>query len=186
MESGAAERIHRFAADRTLGRLARKLRMLGFDTLSECELSRRPFEALIGPERIFLTRNRREFARPASYRKILIRSDRADDQVIEVLHALRIQAEEIRPFRVCLLCNVPIEAVDRGEILGGVPDYIWETRDSFSRCPRCGRIYWRGSHTERAQRELKVWVEQAAERNRAETGDNGPGPGFPGEGPMRR
>ncbi|MEJ5357742.1 MAG: Mut7-C RNAse domain-containing protein [Desulfobacterales bacterium] len=180
-----AERIHRFAVDRTLGRLARKLRMLGFDTLSECDLPRRRFEGLIGPERNFLTRNRREFARPAPYRKILIQSDRVDAQVIEVLRVLRVQPAEIRPFRLCLLCNVPIEAVDRGDALGEVPDYVWETREIFSRCPRCRRIYWRGSHTERALREAQSWIRQAAERHRVETGDNGPGRGFPVASPER-
>ncbi len=172
------ERTRRFAADRTLGKLARRLRMLGFDTLCECEVPRRRFEETIDAERIFLTRNRREFAKPVPYRKLFIGSDRPGDQVIEVLRALHIQPEEIHPFRRCLFCNVPIEAVERNQVLGLVPDYTWETRERFTRCPRCRRIYWRGSHTERALRELSVWIRRAAEERLPKPEDPSPGPGL--------
>ncbi len=172
------ESTYRFAADRTLGKLARRLRMLGFDTLCECELPRRRFEAMIDTHRIFLTRNRRKSAEPVPYRKLFIGSDRPDDQVIEVLRALRIQAEEIHPFRRCLFCNLPIEEVERNHVLGLVPDYTWETRERFTRCPRCQRIYWRGSHTERALREMTVWIQRAGEGSLQKAEDQGPEPGF--------
>jgi len=156
------ETAPRFAVERTLGRLARLLRMLGFDTISECEHSRRDFTARVDPGRVFLARSRGGRGEPHFLRRVRIRSDRPADQVVEVLRALGIRPEAIRPFRLCLRCNEPIERADRGEVLGLVPDYTWETNETFTRCPRCRRVYWRGSHTERALAEIRSWMRRAA------------------------
>lgn len=157
------ETVPRFAVERTLGRLARLLRMLGFDTISECELPRRDFAARLDPGRVFLARSRGGRGEPPIRRRLRIRSDRPADQVVEVLRALGIRPEAIRPFRLCLLCNEPIARVERREVAGLVPDYTWETNETFTRCPRCRRVYWRGSHTERALAEIRSWVRRATE-----------------------
>ncbi len=157
------ETAPRFAVERTLGRLARLLRMLGFDTISECEHPRRDFAARVDSGRVFLARSRGGRGEPHVRRRLRIRSDRPADQVVEVLRALGIRPEAIRPFRLCLLCNEPIARVERREVAGLVPDYTWETNETFTRCPRCRRVYWRGSHTERALAEIRTWVRRATE-----------------------
>lgn len=176
------ETAPRFAVERTLGRLARLLRMLGFDTISECEHPRRDFIARLYPGRVFLARSRGGRGEPHVRRRVRIRSDRPPDQVVEVLRALGIRPEAIRPFRLCLCCNEPIEKADRGEVLGLVPDYTWETNETFTRCPRCRRVYWRGSHTERALAEIRSWMQRAEEEEGGgERG--GPAPRFAGKEP---
>ncbi len=163
------ETLPRFAVERTLGKLARLLRLLGFDTLSECEQPRGQFADRIDRGRIVLVRSRKGRGEPLAGRRVRIRSDRPAEQVVEVLRALDIRPETIRPFRLCLRCNEPIARVERSEVLGLVPDYTWETQETFTRCPRCLRIYWRGSHTERALAEIRSWLRRAAEAGGAET-----------------
>jgi hypothetical protein len=53
-------------------------------------------------------------------------------------------------------CNAGIEAVARIAVWRSVPDYVWNTRVDFSACPQCGRVYWKGSHTERALKKIEA------------------------------
>lgn len=133
-----------FVAENTLGKLAKWLRMLGFDTVYEREplAEKRP-----GAGRIRLTRTRRVAMLHAPGRVIFITSDRVLDQIRQVVTALGLTQADIDPFSRCIRCNASIESIDKSSVFGQVPDYIWETQDTFRRCPRCTRVYWPGSHT---------------------------------------
>ena len=134
----------RFVAENTLGKLAKWLRMLGFDTLYERgSLPERRLEA----GRIRLTRTRCIANRCAPDRVIFITSDLYSEQIRQVVATLGLTQADIDPFTRCIRCNAPIESIDKSSVFGQVPDYIWETQDTFSRCPRCNRVYWPGSHT---------------------------------------
>jgi uncharacterized protein with PIN domain len=134
----------RFVAENTLGKLAKWLRMLGFDTVYEREpLAEKRYEA----GRIRLTRTRRDAKQSAPDRAIFITSDRYLEQIRQVVTALGLTPADTNPFTRCIRCNAPIESIDKSSAFGQVPDYIWETQDTFSRCPQCNRVYWPGSHT---------------------------------------
>jgi uncharacterized protein with PIN domain len=139
-----------FAAEKTLGKLAKWLRLLGFDTLYESEASGEKFWESLEMERILLTRQQRFRKQNASRKLIFIQSDHWERQLNQVFRELRLQVAQTRPFSRCLHCNVPITAVEKESLRGRVPDYIFETHDYFQSCPECDRIYWPGSHTQRS------------------------------------
>lgn len=144
-----------FAAEKTLGKLCKWLRLLGFDTLYEPELSGREFVASLEKDRILLTRTRRIQKQFASCRLIFIESDHLENQLSQVFRELGLKSEHMRPFSRCLQCNAPIVAVEKNSLRDRVPDYIFQTHDHFQKCPECDRIYWPGSHTRRGIEKIR-------------------------------
>ena len=144
-----------FAAERTLGKLAKWLRLLGFDTIFETQNSSDTFSKGIQAERILLTRTRAVREQCGTRQYVFIKSDHVRDQIQQVIRELGIAFQHIRPFSRCISCNVEIIKIEKDAVFGQVPDYVWETHDIFHTCPECKRIYWRGSHTERNLQRIK-------------------------------
>jgi uncharacterized protein with PIN domain len=143
-----------FAVERTLGRLGKWLRLMGFDTLLERDCPRDSFPEQVGAERVLLTRMRSRFrAFPAGH-ALFIAADDPPAQLAQVVRELGLRESDLRPFTRCLRCNDLIEPAARADIESQVPRFVWENQVSFSRCRRCGRVYWKGSHTERASASL--------------------------------
>ncbi len=137
-----------FAVDRTLGSLAKWLRILGFDTFYEPDVSSREFYARIEDHRILITRTKKIQKAFASRNLVFITSNSLVEQLKQVVDQKGITPDDIRPFSRCIHCNLPIGKVNKNKVYGLVPDYIWEIHDEFHRCSQCERIYWSGSHTE--------------------------------------
>jgi uncharacterized protein len=144
-----------FAVERTLGRLGTWLRLMGFDTLLERDCPRGEFPGRAGAGRVLLTRTRARFEPARGGGALFIAADDPALQRAEVVRRCGLRPEDLRPFTRCLRCNDPIVPVARAEVERQVPDFVLETRESFSRCPRCGRVYWRGTHTERALETIR-------------------------------
>ncbi len=144
-----------FAADKTLGRLAKWLRLLGFDTLFESERADEKFIDTLEKDRILLTRTQRFRKQYADRKLIFVESDHPQQQLSQVVEELGLKAEQTRPFSRCLQCNVPIVAAEKNLLKGRIPDYIFETHDHFNRCPQCDRIFWPGSHTHRGLEKIR-------------------------------
>jgi uncharacterized protein with PIN domain len=144
-----------FAADRTLGKLAKWLRILGFDTIFESDVSSQWFYEHLEQERVLLTRIAENRKRFAARSLVFIEADDVYEQLRQVVDELAISMNDSRPFSRCIRCNTPIVAVNKETVYGLVPDYIWETHDEFNRCRRCEKIFWPGSHTERSMEVIK-------------------------------
>ena len=144
-----------FAAERTLGKLAKWLRLLGFDTIFQAQNSSHTFSKDIQPERILLTRTQALREQRGTRQCVFIKSDHVRDQIQQVIDELGIAFQHIRPFSRCISCNVEIIPIEKDAVFGRIPDYVWETHDIFHTCPECERIYWRGSHTERNMERIK-------------------------------
>ena len=145
-----------FAAERTLGKLAKWLRLLGFDTVFENECDGGQFLGHLKPGVVLLTRTekiRETFS--ASQRLIFIESNDTGKQVQQVIDELGISKKDIRPFSRCLICNVENEIMEKEQIYGQVPDYVWENNTVFQSCPECKKIYWPGSHIERSLERIE-------------------------------
>lgn len=145
----------RFLADAMLGRLARWLRILGYDAAydpaeDEDLLARAQQEG-----RILLTRDTRLVRRRRLPRHLFIESDEVLVQVRQVLSALGLPCTA-GPARRCLRCNVPIEPCSKDEVAGRVPEFVWSQHQAFWRCPACERIYWPGTHWQRMEETLHV------------------------------
>ena len=147
-----------FAVEKTLGKLAKWLRILGFDTLYEQDVPTGDFEHL-KEGRILLTRTRRIWDKHAPGNCVLIISNTLLEQLAEVILALKIDPKKIQPFTRCIRCNTLIKPVDKKSVYGIVPDYIWETHEKFQVCNRCKRIYWPGSHIHHSMEKIKQLFE---------------------------
>jgi uncharacterized protein with PIN domain len=138
----------RFIADAMLGRLARWLRILGFDVLYSPDIEdRQVIRIAREQERAILTRDAGLLKNKGARNAILITSDRTRDQLRELEG--RLHLDEAEPLGRCAVCNGTLSVVgNKGEVREAVPDFIYHTFNEFLRCGGCGRIYWRGSHQE--------------------------------------
>jgi uncharacterized protein with PIN domain len=144
----------RFVLDVHLGRLAKSLRMLGFDTLyNNTDDDRTLSEISHRDGRILLTRDRELLKRSMVTHGYCVRATRPRDQLSELIRRFDL-VPRVRPFRLCLRCNEPLEAVQKSEVRELLPARVAETYERFRRCPSCGRVYWRGTHWENMRASL--------------------------------
>lgn len=142
----------RFIADAHFGRLARYLRMLGFDTLYENTLSDRELVRISTVEhRVLLTRDRELLMHRELTRGVYVRGERPREQIDYVLERLDLRAS-CRAFTRCMRCNGVLQAVEPRVVLDRVPARVAERFHQFHLCPDCDRVYWQGSHYERMAR----------------------------------
>jgi len=136
----------RFLADVHLGKLARLLRLLGFDTRYSTEFADRDLVATsIRERRILLSRDIRLFMYKALTRGYRLRSTDPERQLEEVIRALSLH-RAIQPFTRCMSCNDRLHPVPRAAVKDRVPSRVFKRLRRFIRCPGCVRIYWRGTH----------------------------------------
>ena len=136
----------KFILTKELGRLAKWLRILGFDAFyfNQDNLSSLIIQAL-REERIILTRNQR-LVRPSGVRNVFIKAETIRRQIAEVLQALNIRPDPEMMFSRCILCNEELVGVGKETVRGKVPEYIYKTQEDFITCPKCRRIYCQGTH----------------------------------------
>lgn len=138
--------------DAMLGRLARWLRILGYDARYNPRWTDNELVRLARAEgRILLTRDV-ALSRRRGVRTLLIASDDVEAQLCQVVKQLDLRAE--LPFSRCPACNEQLEEVPRGWAWGYVPPYTFVTHREFRLCPDCNRFYWRGTHWERMRSVL--------------------------------
>jgi hypothetical protein len=164
----AAHPRPRFVADAMLGRLARWLRALGYDTLFDETLDDAALARLAADEgRLLLTRDRRLCEdRGSPDWCLLLSAQRPRAQLRELDRRLTLfrPGWRDRLFDRCMLCNAPLESAGFEEVRPELPPAVRQDPGvraaGFRRCPECGRVYWEGSHTRRMRR----WLEAVAQR----------------------
>ena len=144
-----------FAVESTLGKLAKWLRILGFDTICDSGNCGREFFRSASSDRVLLTRTRDVEKQFRSERLLLIRSNEPRQQLVEVIRSLEIRPEDVHPFTRCVACNQLIKSVDKSRVRDAVPDFVYEMHDSFRQCPRCRKVFWPGSHTSRVMQRIR-------------------------------
>jgi len=140
----------KIAVDRSLGRLARWLRILGEDAAWEPDLADADLISLAGRGRMVVTRTRRVAEKLAPDRVVFITAPDPAGQLAQAARALGLSLDPERFFSRCARCNAPVVSLPREEALGRVPDYVYETQPAFTRCPACEKIFWPGTHRTRA------------------------------------
>ncbi len=147
----------RFITDRSLGRLSKWLRLMGYDTVYYRGDADRTFLRKAEKEgRVVITKKRDLAGRSHPGPMILLREDRVEDQITEVLSQLSIKPDPAVMFRRCLLCNESLDEVAPESVAGVVPDYVLRHCRDFKRCPRCGKVFWPGTHRDRAIQFLRT------------------------------
>lgn len=145
----------RFFADAMLGRLARWLRTLGYDTayeehIADADLVRRA----LAEERIILTRDTDLVREWGLEGVVLVESEEPVRQLGEVAAAASLEGPR-RLFGRCRLCNEPLRAVGPDRVRDRAPRGVLERHHRFLECPACERVYWEGSHAERMRRVVE-------------------------------
>lgn len=145
-------RALRFVADGHLGRLAAYLRMAGFDTVYRNDYQDEELASISASERrILLTRDRGLLKRSIVTRGYCVRSTNSREQFAEVLQRFDL-AGAVAPFQRCVHCNELLRLTRKELISARLQPETKQHFDEFSICPKCRRIYWKGSHYRRMQR----------------------------------
>ena len=105
-----------FAADRTLGKLAKWLRIIGYDTIYEPGVSCRCFFEYLQEGRILITRTEKLKQKFANHKLVFITSNYLVEQLKQVVEDVGISLADIRPFSRCLQCNLPIVDVNKDDV----------------------------------------------------------------------
>jgi uncharacterized protein with PIN domain len=138
-----------------VGKLARWLRLLGYDTAYLPQLSP---EGVMGEARrqgrIILTRDSRIVRRKDAPPLLFIESDRFREQLRQVVEALRLDPVKHLLTR-CSECNERLQPIAKDDARDRVPEYVWRTQEEFRCCPGCRRLYWSATHKERMLEELR-------------------------------
>ena len=134
-----------FVADMMLGRLARWMRILGYDVHYENPVDDPALIDIANKEdRILLTRDTRLVKRKGVGKYLLIQNNDPLEQLVEVHHFY--PAKMDRALTRCIRCNTSLIAVDKEEVREQVPEYTYLAESEFGCCPSCRRVYWKGTH----------------------------------------
>ena len=144
----------KFILTNELGRLAKWLRILGYDAkfYQADNLSTLVITAL-REERIILTRNSR-ISRFPGPRIVIIDSDFVDKQLKQAFKRLKITPRPKDMFTRCVICNVQLDEIDKAKVKDRVPKYVFQNQKDFMSCPKCKKVYWQGTHWGNARKYL--------------------------------
>ncbi|MDZ4247401.1 MAG: Mut7-C RNAse domain-containing protein [Dehalococcoidia bacterium] len=159
----------RFIVDNNAGKVARWLRIMGFDSVfyrggPDSGL----IERAMAERRILLTRDTRIFKRRVitggAVQAILLKDDDPEKQVQQVIGTLHLGDTGLA-FTRCLDCNVQLIHVTPEEIKDLVPPFVFQIRDVYRQCPGCKRVFWRGSHRLDMEEKLNQLTSKAGGQN---------------------
>ena len=152
----------KFIADNNVGKLARWLRMMGYDALSFGEKDDGELiEIALNEGRVILTKDtqiaKRRLVVSGRLKTVLIQEDDPESQLRQVVTALDLDCH-LRPFSMCLECNQTLIPRSKAEVKSLVPPYVFRTQNEYMECPTCHRIYWRGTHWQAMVRQLAKFM----------------------------
>jgi len=143
MSTSMSMRSRKFVVDRMLGKLARWLRILGYDTLYPDAKDEELIEMGNREGRTLITRDKELALRCGN--SILITTFTIEDQLGEMLkNGLRIDEKEM--FTRCTLCNSVLQEIDKNNVQGKIPQKSFENNEKFWYCKNCDKYYWKGKH----------------------------------------
>jgi uncharacterized protein with PIN domain len=136
----------RFIADEMLGKLAKWLRAIGYDTVwydggGDSALVQQALEE----DRIILTRDAHLVKRNLARKSILVGSDQPREQLRQIVEEFGLDVNG-NLFSRCLVCNRRLLSAKKEDVRDKVPAYTYLTQAKFYECPGCGRVYWPGTH----------------------------------------
>jgi uncharacterized protein with PIN domain len=150
----------KFIVDCMLGKLAKWLKILGFDALFFSRIEDDELLALARKEgRILLTKDTGLVQRAQNVETLFLESDEWPDQVRQVLAHFDLR-EKVRPHTRCIDCNVPLKNLPKQNAKNLVSPFVFERADSFALCPDCGRVFWRGTHFEDMEAKIQDLLEK--------------------------
>jgi uncharacterized protein len=145
----------KFFADVNVARVVRWLRAIGIDTTWEDAISDKDLVLkAINENRFVLTLDKRLLDEWRVDNVLLLKSENPLAQFGEIIRHFKIAKPE-KLFTRCLVCNTSLRAASSAEIASDVPPRVLEHQKTFYFCPRCNKVYWQGSHTERMRAAIE-------------------------------
>ncbi|MBE9512875.1 MAG: Mut7-C RNAse domain-containing protein [Chloroflexi bacterium] len=157
----------KFIVDHNVGKLARWLRMMGYDTLFFSGSNDSYMVAMAQNEdRIILTKDtqimKRRLVTSGQIKTVFIQSDEPELQILQVIDTLNLDTK-FKPFTICLECNQPLLERSKPQVKDLVPPYVFQTQSQYMECPNCHRIYWRGTHWQAMTKKLRRFTKGSEE-----------------------
>lgn len=156
-----------FVVDANAGKLAKWLRMMGYDAefygnIEDAVL----VDIALREGKVLLTRDtqiaQRRLATNGRLKVILTRDDDPKEQLRQVIRELKLDCQ-VGQFTRCLECNESLVPRSKEEVKDMVPPYVYRTQESYRQCPSCLRVYWQGTHWERMRKSLAAIVAESRE-----------------------
>ena len=145
----------KFFCDDNLGRLAKLLRTLGYDTRFQLTIEDGELVSLVLKEdRIILSRDTKLSRFKIKDRCLLIQSEKPLEQLKQVVDHLKLKIAKDLLFSRCLVCNEPLQKMEKENIKDRLYPYVYQTQENFVYCSVCDRIYWPATHVERMTKKL--------------------------------
>ena len=136
----------RFIVDCMLGKLAKWLKILGFDALFFSKIEDDELLTIARKEgRILLTKDTGLIQQAKDVETLFLESEEWQDQVQQVLEHFNLR-EKVNPHTRCIDCNVVLKNLPKKNAKNLVSAFVFDKADSFALCPNCGRVFWRGTH----------------------------------------
>ena len=149
----------KFITDASLERLAKWLRLLGYDTIVfPGEAGREMMRLAAAEGRIVLTRRKDMTQRQFSGRLFLITDVDIGSQLNDVIGKYSLKIDQRRMFGICLKCNENLYPVERELVRDLVPLFVFENCSQYNQCPRCHNVYWAGTHQRNALEFMKKHI----------------------------
>jgi uncharacterized protein with PIN domain len=145
----------KFIVDSMLGKLAKRLRLMGYDTYYDPKADDREILRLSKEEDRFIVTRDSQMAKIRGAKVFLIKSTDLMIQLKEISKLAKIRPESGKSFSRCPECNTPVKDVSKEEVKKIVPKFVYETLNKFSYCPKCKKAYWQGTHYQKLLKEQK-------------------------------
>ncbi|MFC1845935.1 Mut7-C RNAse domain-containing protein [Chloroflexota bacterium] len=150
----------RFIVDINVGKLAKWLRIMGYNTLLFTDQDGgKMISIALNQHRVILTKDtqimKRRLITSGKLEAILIEGDDPKDQLRQVANVLNLKYQS-KPFSLCLECNQKLYKTDKDKVTNIVPPYVYKTQNDYMECPSCHRIYWQGTHWLAMKKELET------------------------------
>ena len=154
----------KFIVDINVGKLAKWLRMMGYDTLLfDGDDDSRMIIIALREGRIVITKDtqimKRGVITNGKLKAVPITTDNSEQQMQQVIEILNLDCH-FRPFTICLECNQPLLERSKQEIEDRVPPYVLQTQSEYVECTACHRVYWKGTHWQAMTRKLQRFREK--------------------------
>jgi uncharacterized protein with PIN domain len=149
----------KFIVDNNVGKLAKWLRIMGYDALLfSGDDDGKMVKMALAQNRVILTKDsqimKRRLVTSGRLRAVLIKDDDVKVQLQQVVETLNVDYH-FKPFSICLECNQRLQEKNKDEVRELVPPYVFKTQSLYMECPSCHRLYWRGTHWQAMTRELE-------------------------------
>src|SRR4030066_165722 len=158
----------KFIVDNNVGKLAKWLRIMGYDALVfKEEDDGKMVKVALAQNRVVLTKDTQIMTRrlvvSGRLKAILIEDDEPNAQLRQIADILGLDYQ-FRPFSICLECNQSLVERNKNEVRDLVPSHVFKTQNLYMECPSCHRIYWRGTHWQAKNPELEMVTGQKKNR----------------------